>query len=87
MSFTMEMQSIARLCEVYKLLCAQEPFLLSYDYRNKENAAIWRKKSQFRAAGGVVGEVGGGVVGGIGGVVGVEGGSSGVGVVVGEGVV
>ena len=46
-SFTIDMHPISRLCQAYKEICAEEAWVLAYDYRSKENAALWRKKSKL----------------------------------------
>ena len=38
-------EEVAELCRAYHFLCEREPDLdlINYDYRSRENAAIWRK--------------------------------------------
>ena len=47
-SFMLVMEEFDRLCQCYLEICRREPGMFEYDYRSKENAAIWRKKSSLR---------------------------------------
>ncbi|ESO06925.1 hypothetical protein HELRODRAFT_110947 [Helobdella robusta] len=43
-SYSLHVEDFDRMCQAYKEICDEEPHLLTYDYRSKENAVLWRNR-------------------------------------------